>query len=441
MPLPPTQFLASRRLDQICDARVSISEADWCDTDDWGRAARSAPRFPTREHAERSLSALLAGASRLRLTAPLPPRSATPPSLTYPQPPRPPPHLQVDSSREVSLADIATPSAPLPPSMYPTVLTTAGSEPPSFGNLRDLSATSSRQRSPAPGARRPRTVPPLPVEEKSATERRAALADYVELNDEGLVERVFDDGDEPLSATGNGHVASVPQSPHNLLKRWMNKMNATAPNASSSTEEQHQPKVKATVLRETEPLYEKATEIEEQVHTVKQKAEPEAEPEREPASEQTLFGEAPVDLMVLKSDIPDRPRTVDPHQYLLEDVAYFDDPGDTALGEAYPGMDDLNEAVQEVHDPEDVAKPRPKLRQQMFTTIKSYHHTNLGFDEDEDYTSEEDTTVNSSTTDRSTSFGPRNKVVVRSDAVFEESHLSHSYDKLPRRTTPAVLSS
>lgn len=415
MPFPPSQYQASRKLEQICDLRMSISDVDYVDGDDWGRAARSAPTFTTRADAERALSGLRTNASRLRIEAPPPT-----PALTYPPPPRPPPYLQVDSSRDVSLADVATPPPGYPSSSNVGALAFAerASEPPSFGNLRDLSATSSRPRSPPPGARRPRGLaPPVPTPQ-------AALADYIELNDEVLVERVFDDADEPLSATGDGHVASVPQSPHNLLKRWMIKMNAAAP-----------PRIAAPAHgAEHDPPAPKSRGPSEFDRAIEQ--------EIEPASEKTI-----ADLVMLKSDIPDRPRGEDPHQYLEDEVVYFDEPGDTAIGDAYPDLDDLNEAVQEVPEVRQVRqveeKPmrsRPKLREHVFTTIKSYHHTNLGFDDEDEYTTDDDSTVNSANTERSTPYGRKSNVVVRTDAVFEESDVSHSFEKAPKRRAAPLLS-
>lgn len=512
MVLPPTQYMASRQLDRICDMRVSIGSSDYVDSDPWGRAHVSAPapRFASRAAAERSLTALAPKlhspptpatvniAARRTLRHSRIAKEAANRSnnkkknnnYQYQQPPQPPPHLQLrDASRDsANPGDVKAPPpgpslttsrATVPNITFDTVSSERISDPPSFANLRDLSITSSsRSRSP-PGTRRPRGSNMTSNSNSSNTNapvKRAALAEYLEINDEAIIERVFDDADEPTSATGAGSVASVPQSPFRL-KRWMGKINGNPSGSHSSLPEGDyysgtSPKKKSANLRDSvsrllslDPAPESKDNNDgrpsgglDSVSSAPRSFEPKSfepksfetksfEPKSfDPNSMGSIEEETPTtavyEMVMLKTNIPDRPRASDPG-LIEDDLEYFDDVGDVALGEHEEELHDYDDDHHHVRVNPMSDKPRPKLQEHIISSIKSYHGPNDDYDDDDyadgEYTDDESETNTAS----SLSYGPKSgKSKIQADAVFEESDISHSFDQpsnlqLNVRSTPS----
>ena len=153
------------------------------------------------------------------------------------------------------------------------------------------------------------------------------------------------------------------------------------------------------------------------------------------------------EMVMLKTNIPDRPRASDA-ALIDDDLEYFDDVGDVALGEGEEELHDYDDDPHHVQvNPVSVNvsvsdKPRPKLQEHIISSIKSYHGPNDDYDDDEyadgEYTDDESET----NTESSLSYGPRSsKAKVQAETAFEESDISHSFDQpsnlqLNVRSTP-----
>jgi len=387
MALPNTQYLASRELDYVCDLRISISNVDYVDSDPWGRKQLRGPHFPTRVAAERQLKALLPklppqtpdsvnyAARRAlrnsRIDKQAKARASRQPLNPYPQPPQPPSHLKIrDNSRELPPKHpnhhvnhkrtipkpakkdlpVPPPGPPPPPAGYPSPLNATDNSSSVFSS-ETTSFPSSRGRSP-PGSRRPRGHGT-----STSSNDAKRLSEYLDSNDVGVVR--VDEDDEPLSATGAGSVASVPQSPFNSnrMKRWIGKRTGSRPSSPPGQ------------VVNTRKGPQKAKDVRSLIEP--NSGNMETHGEFSPANSRTLEplsmgsyeDETPpaaglYEMVTLKTSIPDRPRESD---LMEDDMEYFDDVGDVALGddeEAYEedeeeeeeDLDDYNENGREKSD-------------------------------------------------------------------------------------------
>lgn len=230
----------------------------------------------------------------------------------------------------------------------------------------------------------------------------------------------MDEDDEPLSATGAGSVASVPQSPFNSnrMKRWIGKRTGSRPSSPPGQ------------VVNTRKGPQKAKDVRSLIEP--NSGNMETHGEFSPANSRTLEplsmgsyeDETPpaaglYEMVTLKTSIPDRPRESD---LMEDDMEYFDDVGDVALGddeEAYE--EDEEEEEEDLDDYNENGRERPQLKEHMISSIKSYHGPQEDYDDDDgEFTDDESLLLHTDVPAKSRS---------KRGLAVSESDVTHSFEK------------
>lgn len=266
----------------------------------------------------------------------------------------------------------------------------------------------------------------------NASSEAKRLSEYLESSDVGIV-RVTEEEDEPISATGAGSVASVPQSPFNSnrMKRWIGKRTGSRPSSPPPGEVVHTKKgpqkAKDSLVRSlVDPN--SGNNIDNHYGEFSPANSRSIEPLSMGSYEgnETPPAAALYEMVTLKTSIPDRPRESD---LMEDDLEYFDDVGDVAIGDdeeafADEGEDEHEEEEEYVDDYSNAnGRERPQLKEHMISSIKSYHGPQEDYDDDDgEFTDDESLLLHTDVPQRSKS--------IRSAAnAPSESDVTHSFEK------------